>query len=581
MNGTKSRSRAAGSVCLALVTVGFCGPSPCFGQEAPAFAFSLAPAPLVIRGPAGGGFEREIEVVLTTSGDPAAEKGATGWQFSVAAEGVVVTSVTTAGTAAACLDDDPPGYRVCANPYDSYERTELARNDACACEGLSGAVSSVVLSLREEAQLPPQGSEVVARITVAGRIPHTVSTASPPRIYFPAPGCCGATTEVSPAVTWDGRIVAPSTTSCDVAFEATPSQFIRGDANDDGHVDISDPVLVLACKFLGGLCPQCRDAADSNDDGVLDVSDAVFTLGFLFLGRPPPPAPGPEACGPDPTPDHLPDCTYDSCSEPGFPPPAHFRYLGTNEQGYLEYAHGPTGILMVLLPGGTFLMGSPDDECGHEADEAPVHEVALSPFLISKYEVTQAQWERVMGTNPSVFPSGRGSSEGADAGDFPVDSVSFDDAILFTRRTGLSLPTEAQWEFACRGGTRTTFAFGSEVSTDQVNFAPLGDDPCQGSGAARLETVPVDSFAPNAYGLFQMHGNVAEWCADRYDPEFYARPEARGPDPICLSGSGTPGLVVRGGSWGNPSHLSRSASRVQATVAPGSTVGLRVVWRRE
>ncbi|MBN1442885.1 MAG: formylglycine-generating enzyme family protein, partial [Planctomycetes bacterium] len=243
--------------------------------------------------------------------------------------------------------------------------------------------------------------------------------------------------------------------------------------------------------------------------------------------------------------------------------------------------HGPTGIAMVLLPGGTFLMGSAAEECGREADEAPVHEVRLSPFLISKHEVSQARWEAVMGTNPSVFQAGLGLPEGVDTDDLPVDSVSFDDALLFADRTGLSLPTEAQWEFACRGGTRTPFAFGSAITTDQVNFSSLGEDPCEGSGTARLETVAVDSFVPNAYGLFNMHGNVAEWCADRYDPDFYSSPRASGPDPISISGSGATGRVVRGGSWGGQSHLCRSASRVHAMGPPGSTAGLRVVWRQE
>jgi formylglycine-generating enzyme required for sulfatase activity len=127
-----------------------------------------------------------------------------------------------------------------------------------------------------------------------------------------------------------------------------------------------------------------------------------------------------------------------------------FERLGRNAQGYSEYRHRQTGIVMVLLPGGTFHMGAQKtDPNGRnydpeaEDDEGPVHEVTLRPFLITKHELTQAEWKSVMGSNPSYF-------KGDD--DRPVENISWDDIQKFEAKTGLTLPTEAEWEYACRGG---------------------------------------------------------------------------------------------------------------------------------
>jgi formylglycine-generating enzyme required for sulfatase activity len=137
-----------------------------------------------------------------------------------------------------------------------------------------------------------------------------------------------------------------------------------------------------------------------------------------------------------------------------------FERLGPNEQGYLEYRHRSTGMVMVRIPGGTFAMGSPETEDGAWANERPQHRVTLDAFLIARHEVTQAIWRQIMDGEPSKF-----------TGDtLPVEQVSWDDCREFCRRTGLSLPTEAQWEYACRSGRASEFAFGDGLTSAQANF---------------------------------------------------------------------------------------------------------------
>jgi len=233
-----------------------------------------------------------------------------------------------------------------------------------------------------------------------------------------------------------------------------------------------------------------------------------------------------------------------------------FESIGMNAEGFPEYRHRQTGIIFVRVPGGTFWMGAqaedpkgPNYDPDARKNEGPVHEVTLSPFLMAKYEVRQTEWDRVMGSNPSEF-------KGAD---LPVENVSWDECHEFCRKTGLKLPTEAHWEYACRAGTRTAFASGETITPEQVNYD--GDQPYGGAapGLYRRKTVAVTSFEPNGFGLHQMHGNVCEWCEDVYDPGFYASPEARQKDPVCTSGSGI--RVFRGGGWEFDAGVCRSACR--------------------
>ncbi len=206
---------------------------------------------------------------------------------------------------------------------------------------------------------------------------------------------------------------------------------------------------------------------------------------------------------------------------------------------------------MVQIRGGTFMMGSPTSEPDRNSDETQ-HQVTLSDFKIGKYEVTQAQWVAVMGSNPSNF-------KGCDK--CPVESVSWKDIEIFLQKlntmTGKQyrLPTEAEWEYACRAGTTTPFHTGDNLTTNQANYH--GDYPYNGNskGQNRQKTTPVGSFAPNAWGLYDMHGNVWEWCSDLYgDYPNGALTNPKGPERGSLR-------MLRGGSWGGRAQDSRSAIR--------------------
>ena len=203
----------------------------------------------------------------------------------------------------------------------------------------------------------------------------------------------------------------------------------------------------------------------------------------------------------------------------------------------------------VLIPAGEFMMGSPDSEAGRSSTEGPVHRVTFAkPFFMAKYEVTQEQWEAVMGDNPSDF-----KNAGKDA---PVEELTWDDCQAFCKKTGLSLQTEAQWEYACRARTTTPFHFGATITPDQVNYdgnSPYGNAQ---KGKVRQITVKVGSFPSNAWGLYDMHGNVWEWCEDNWHGNYRGAPT----DGTAWLG-GSPLRVLRGGSLGHDARYCRSASR--------------------
>ncbi|RKZ76017.1 MAG: hypothetical protein DRR19_28940, partial [Candidatus Parabeggiatoa sp. nov. 1] len=168
---------------------------------------------------------------------------------------------------------------------------------------------------------------------------------------------------------------------------------------------------------------------------------------------------------------------------------------------------------MVSIPGGTFMMGSPDNEKDRYSDEGPQHRVTVEPFWMGKYPVTQAQWQAVMGNNPSYR---KGEKR-------PVERISWQDAVEFCQRLSektnreYRLASEAEWEYACRAGTTTPFYFGETITTELANY-----------NMSRGETTDVGSFPPNGFGLYDMHGNVWEWCADIYYENYNGAPNDGG-----------------------------------------------------
>ena len=212
-------------------------------------------------------------------------------------------------------------------------------------------------------------------------------------------------------------------------------------------------------------------------------------------------------------------------------------------RSYTEIVAPNVRMEMHAIPGGEFLMGSPDKR-GY-ADEYPQHRVTLSPFYIGKYPVTQAQWRAVMRTSPSHFTGPN----------HPVDSITWDEAVEFCRRLSYAtsrvyrLPSEAEWEFACRAGMPTQYNYGDEEEflvqyawclTNSVNH-----------------THPVGEKKPNGWGLYDMHGNVWEWCYDWYAADYY--PQSPSVNPLGPAKGSS--RVLRGGSWYSLPNYCRSAGR--------------------
>jgi formylglycine-generating enzyme required for sulfatase activity len=233
-----------------------------------------------------------------------------------------------------------------------------------------------------------------------------------------------------------------------------------------------------------------------------------------------------------------------------------------------------TGIRFVRIEPGQFVMGSPANEPGHRPDETQ-HRVTLTrAFLISTTEVTQEQWMRIMGTNPSHFKRDTTA---------PVEQVTWNDVHEFLRRLNARghgtyrLPTEAEWEYACRAGSTRAYAFGEQLSSSQANYDARYPLPGQKRGVYRGRTTRVGTFKPNAWGLYDMHGNVWEWCEDDYCPyPSSATDPPAATDPLARCTSGL--KVIRGGSWYFNADSARSALRyTHAPDLKGFSIGFRVV----
>jgi formylglycine-generating enzyme required for sulfatase activity len=250
------------------------------------------------------------------------------------------------------------------------------------------------------------------------------------------------------------------------------------------------------------------------------------------------------------------------------------------------------GMKLVLIPAGSFTMGSPTNEAERDAKEIQ-HEVSITrPFYMGAYEVTQADFLKVMPSDSRISAAFEGS-------DRPMESVAWEDAVKFCEALSAlpdeqqavrkyRLPTEAEWEYACRAGTTTPFHFGESLSSRQANFNgryPYGGAPI---GPYLRQTAKVGSYEPNRFGLYDMHGNVAEWCSDWYDPVYYENSPEEDPlgPPFGVVSDGFDQYysVIRGGSWLDEARGCRSAFRYRAMRrTPNRLVGFRVVceWSDE
>jgi formylglycine-generating enzyme required for sulfatase activity len=263
------------------------------------------------------------------------------------------------------------------------------------------------------------------------------------------------------------------------------------------------------------------------------------------------------------------------------------------------------GMKLAPIPAGKFLMGSPPTESERDTIEGQ-HEVTLrKPFYMGAYEVTQREYYQVMGRRPATA-SVAWFDEKRDGGpDYPMENVRWNHAVDFCTKLSVlpeekragrryRLPTEAEWEYACRAGTTTVFAFGNTLSSRQANFN--GAFPYGGAdkGPYLRKTAKVGSYPPNAWGLYDMHGNVAEWCADWYDPDYYRhspKVDPKGPAngvlPTGYKDWQTPGegqfyRVARGGCWVDEARGCRSAYRFRAMPhEPYRLIGFRVVCEVE
>jgi len=237
-----------------------------------------------------------------------------------------------------------------------------------------------------------------------------------------------------------------------------------------------------------------------------------------------------------------------------------------------EVIHEKTGIEMVFIPAGKFTMGSN----GRRSDEKPAHKVRITrSFYMGKYEVTNGQYRRHKASHDSK--DYKGSSLNGDRQ--PVVHVSWKAAKEYCDWSGLALPTEAQWEYACRAGTKTKFYFGDNAN-QMHKYANYADGSTSFAWSEKSQndgykvTAPVGSFKPNAWGLYDMHGNVCEWCTDWHDRSYYGKSPKENPKGPAAGRC----RILRGGSWFFRPNLCRSTTRgLFAGVSPSFNGGFRVI----
>ncbi|MEH2303291.1 MAG: SUMF1/EgtB/PvdO family nonheme iron enzyme [Nostoc sp.] len=249
-------------------------------------------------------------------------------------------------------------------------------------------------------------------------------------------------------------------------------------------------------------------------------------------------------------------------------------------QYFTEDLGNGVSLEMIAIPNGKFLMGSPSGEGGDQ--EKPQHEVTVQSFLMGKYSVTQAQWKRVAAL-PKVNRDLEAERSGFKGDKRPVERVSWNDAVEFCDRLSkytnkqYRLPSEAEWEYACRAETTTPFHFGETITSELANYDGNSTYASAPKGKNRGETIEVGSFLPNAFGLYDMHGNVWEWCQDSWHDSYKGAPR----DASAWIDNNNQYRLLRGGSWYDDPGNCRSASRYYVVRAErgiiSSFIGFRVV----
>ena len=240
---------------------------------------------------------------------------------------------------------------------------------------------------------------------------------------------------------------------------------------------------------------------------------------------------------------------------PGPKVPAGFTYLkeetfscGGKTNRVKIYRHEKTGLEFVLVPGGSFEMGSEDGD----DDEAPVHRVTVKPFLLCRTECTQKAWDRICGEDAWNW----------NGDDLPIENVSWEDCTAWCLKAGLRLPTEAEWEYACRSGTTSAYCVGAAEGLDAYAWY---------DGNSGSRTHEVGEKKANAFGIFDMHGNLWEWCRDTWHGNYDGAPT----DGSAWEDGGSECRVVRGGCWSNRAGGCRSANRLRGDPGLRRYLGFR------
>ncbi len=362
--------------------------------------------------------------------------------------------------------------------------------------------------------------------------------------------------------------------------------FLRGlDVASDGtvYVAANGCGALLKITARGEVTPVLRTTSPWSPTGVAVSGDAVFVLEYLHTAsgdrREWTPRVRKLSRGGDVKVLARIERAGDGTSRVGLAQ-ATGPFIGSKAGDVIEVG----GLKLCWCPPGRFQMGSPSGEAGRRADEAQVEVTLSKGFWAGKYEVTQGQWKREMGAIPGELIAGEGD-------DFPVYWVSFIEAEEYCRRLTerarasgelpvgweFRLPTEAQWEYACRAGTTTPFSFGESLTKTQANFGkPYDGTPDGTPGAA---AVRVGTYAANSWGLHDMHGNEFEWCRDWYHPRL---PGGIDPDLGEIQGTpnrdGTYSRVRRGGAWTDDPKFCRSALRLRyEPPRRADHIGFRVV----